>query len=81
MTLKIEVGRWGFDIKNESERLRFLVSMDDVEVSLGQYAVIAQSSRMLNGLTVRTPTGERHWHWDEVRAWLTGRSAPPLTGT
>ena len=71
MTLKIELGRCGFDIKNESERPRFLVSCGDVEVGIGPYTVNAQSKRAgLNGLYVRTPASERHWYWDEVRAWL-----------
>lgn len=81
MKLKIEFGRWGFDIQSESERVRLLVSRDDMEIRVGPYAVNAQSSRTaLNGLSVSTPAGERHWYWDEVWAWLAGRSLPPLKG-
>lgn len=47
---------------------------NDFEVNVGPYGL----TMLPDGLFIRGWSGERHWHWDEVKAWFTRKPLDPV---
>ncbi|WHQ68878.1 hypothetical protein [Methylorubrum extorquens] len=61
--------QWGFrGFEFQAPGFGLIACMDDFEVSVGPFAL----TLLRDGLFLRGRQGERHWHWDDVRAWFTG---------
>lgn len=65
-------GFWGFEFQGFG--CGVIAHTNDLEVSVGSYAVTVQPI----GFFLRGPQGERYWHWDDLRAWLTRKPLAPL---
>ncbi|PZP67934.1 MAG: hypothetical protein DI590_18865 [Methylorubrum populi] len=75
--MTFEWGKRGFEL--QARGVYVTACLDDVGVKVGPYGLSVIWGRMpITGVFVERPSGNRHWHWDEVRAWFTRRPLASL---
>jgi hypothetical protein len=77
MAMTFDWGAWGFELKARS--VLAIVSRGDVGVTVGSYGLAAMWGHApIPGVHLERPSGNRHWHWDEVRSWFTRKPLASL---
>ncbi|GJE81236.1 hypothetical protein [Methylorubrum thiocyanatum] len=75
--MNIQWGKWGIEAR--SRNLFAIVSRGDLGVRVGPYGMSIMWGHMpITGVFVEGSKLNRHWHWDEVRAWFTRKPIAPL---
>lgn len=74
--MTIECGPYGFDFS--SAWFGLILSYGDCEVRVGARSIaVMWAWNSLPGLYLTNRDGQRHWHWDEVRAWFRSGAVLP----